>query len=275
MSAVNVAVVPCAGAGTRMRPATRVVAKPMIPVVDRPVIQYVVEEAVEAGITEVILVVDERPGDPVLSHFTEGPAIPGLAQVTFVSVTQSQPKGLGDAVLTARSAVGDRPFMCMLSDMFPRPGRSFSGRLANMFDGRPVLAVRHVPPAFFDRYGIVTPAGEAEDGVLEVAAAVEKPGAGAASDLAIVGRYVFGPEIFDDLQAVPAGHGGEIQLTDAIDRAARRSGVRALIVGDDLLDVGMPSGLLEATAAVGLSRPELAGDFRQVLHRLLDEDRPA
>lgn len=258
-----------------MRPATRVVAKPMIPVVDRPVIQYVVEEAVEAGITEVILVVDERPGNPVLSHFTEGPAMAGLEQVSFVAVTQSQPMGLGDAVLTARSAVGDRPFMCLLSDMFPRPGRSFSGRLASQFDGRLVLAVRRVPPDFFDRYGIVTPAGEAQDGVLEVAAAVEKPGAGAASDLAIVGRYVFSPEIFDDLEAIPAGHGGEIQLTDAIDRAARRSGARAVIVGDDLLDVGMPSGLLEATAAVGLSRPELAADFRQALHRLLDEDRPA
>jgi UTP--glucose-1-phosphate uridylyltransferase len=237
---ITVAVIPCAGAGSRMRPATRVVPKPLIPVVDRPVIQYVVEEAVAAGVTEVILVVDERPGNPVLAHFVDGDPVPGLESVHFEAVVQSEPHGLGDAVLRARGAVDGRPFACLLSDMFPRPGRSFTPRLVGLYDGRPVLAMRRVGPEFFDR-----------------------------SDLGLVGRYVLTPEIFDDLDAIEAGHGGEVQLTDAIDRAARRRGALGLIVGDDLLDIGRPAGLLEATAVVGLSRPDLAEEFRQALDHLL------
>ncbi|HLE39264.1 MAG TPA: sugar phosphate nucleotidyltransferase [Acidimicrobiia bacterium] len=269
-AAVSVAVIPCAGSGTRMRPATRVVPKPLIPVVDRPVIQYVVEEAVAAGVTEVVLVVDDRPGNPVVAHFTDGDPVPGLEAVTFRSVLQAEPRGLGDAVLTARGAVGDRPFVCLLSDMFPRPGRSFTPRLVSLFDGRFVMAVRRVSPDFFDRYGIVAIDENITGDVVEVESAVEKPGAAAPSDLGLVGRYVFTPGVFDDLAALDPGHGGEIQLTDAIDRGARRDGALALIVGDDLLDIGRPAGLLEATAAVGLSRPDLAGDFRATLEHLLE-----
>lgn len=253
-----------------MRPATRVVPKPLIPVVDRPVIQYVVEEAVAAGIAEIILIVDERPGEPVVAHFTDGDPVPGLESVTFQAVIQHHPLGLGDAVLRARDAVGDRPFVCLLSDMFPRPGRSFTPRLVSLFDGRPVAAVRRVPAHFFDRYGIVAIGENVIGDVVEIEAAVEKPGAAAPSDLGLVGRYVFTAEIFADLAAVSPGHGGEIQLTDALDRAARRSGALGLIVGDDLLDIGRPAGLLEATAAVGLARPDLAEDFREALKHLLD-----
>ena len=267
---ITVAVIPCAGAGTRMRPATRVVPKPLIPVVDRPVIQYVVEEAVAAGVTEVILVVDERPGDPVVAHFTDGDPVPGLETITFRTVVQSEPHGLGDAVLRARGAVGDRPFACLLSDMFPRPGRSFTPRLVSLFDGRPVVAVRRVSSDFFDRYGIVAIGENVAGDVVEIEAAVEKPGAAAPSDLGLVGRYVFTPEVFADLAGLQPGHGGEIQLTDALDRAARRAGALGLIVGDDLLDIGRPAGLLEATAAVGLARPDLAQDFRKALKHLLD-----
>ena len=254
-----------------MLPATRVVPKPLIPVVDRPVIQYVVEEAVAAGITEVILIVDERPGDPVVTHFTNGDPVPGLESVLFRSVVQSHPHGLGDAVLRARNLVDDRPFLCLLSDMFPRPGRAFSGRLVGLYHHRPVMAVRRVTPAFYDRYGIVAIGKKLAGDVVEVTAAVEKPGTDAPSDLGLVGRYVFSHEIFADLDAVDPGHGGEIQLTDAIDRGARRSGALALIVGDDLLDIGRPAGLLEATAAVGLSRPDLAADFLETLEHLLEE----
>jgi UTP--glucose-1-phosphate uridylyltransferase len=267
---ITVAVIPCAGAGARMRPATRVVPKALIPVVDRPVIQYVVEEAVAAGVTEVILVVDERPGNPVLAHFDDGDPVPGLESITFRAVVQSEPRGLGDAVLRAGDAVNGRPFVCLLSDMFPRPGRSFTPQLTALYDGRPVVAVRRVDPEFFDRYGIVTIGENITGDVVEVESAVEKPGSNAPSDLGLVGRYVFTPEIFTDLAAVDPGHGGELQLTDAIDRVARRSGALGLIVGDDLLDIGRPAGLLEATAAVGLSRPDLADDFRETLKHLLD-----
>ena len=267
---VTVAVIPCAGTGSRMRPATRVVPKPLIPVVDRPVIQYVVEEAVAAGVTDVILVVDERPGNPVLAHFLDGEPVPGLETIRFSAVVQSEPHGLGDALLQARAAVDGRPFACLLSDMFPRPGRSFTPRLVTLYDGRPVVALRRVSAEYFDRYGMVTIGENITGDVVEVESAVEKPGANAPSDLGIVGRYVFTPEIFGDLEAIDPGHDGELQLTDAIDRVARRTGALGLIVGDDLLDIGRPAGLLEATAAVGLSRPDLADDFRETLRHLLD-----
>lgn len=268
---VDVAVIPCAGAGTRMRPATRIVPKPLIPVIDRPVIQYVVEEAVEAGIVEIVLVVDQRPGDPVLSHFTVGEPISGLEGVTFTKVIQDAPRGLGDAVLCARHAVGDRPFLCMLSDMFPRPDRSYTPRLLSAFAGRAVLAVQEMPDEYLSRWGFVVTAGQRRDGIVEVIGAVEKPGADAPSNLGLPGRYIFTPEIFELLAAQEPGHGGEIQLTDAIDTLAHRDGASGVIVGDDLFDTGIPAGLLEATAAVGLARPDLADQFRRALARMLDE----
>ena len=252
-----------------MRPATRVVPKALIPVIDRPVVQYVVEEAVGAGVREVILVVDERPGDPVLSHFTGGEPLPGLEEVSFRTVIQQEPAGLGDAVLHAEGLVAGRPFLCLLSDTFPRPGRSFAPRLTALYDERSVIALRRVGPEYYERFGMVAIGENLTGDVVEVESAVEKPGAASPSDLGIAGRYVFGAEIFADLAAVKPGTGGEIQLTDAIDRAARRSGALGLIVGDDLLDIGTPAGLLAATAVVGLSRPDLAADFKSEVRRLV------
>jgi UTP--glucose-1-phosphate uridylyltransferase len=255
-----------------MRPATKVIPKPLIPVIDRPVIQYVVEEAVEAGITEVVLVVDERPGDPVMSHFESGDPVAGLENISFTRAVQHSPQGLGDAVLCAAEAVGDRPFLCMLSDMFPRPGRSYARRLIDAFDGRTVLAVQPMPDEYLARWGFVATRGEARDGLVEVNGAVEKPGSDAPSNLGLPGRYVFTPEIFELLSSQKPGHGGEIQLTDAIDELARRQGAIGVIVGDDLFDTGIPAGVLEATAAVGLARPDLAPEFRQALDRMLEDE---
>jgi UTP--glucose-1-phosphate uridylyltransferase len=270
-SPVEVAVIPCAGSGTRMRPATRSVPKPLLPVVDRPVIQYIVEEAVAAGITEVVLVVDDRPGNPVVTHFTARPSIAGLEDVTFVTAIQPEARGLGDAVLCAADAVGGRPFLCMLSDRFPLPDLGFADRMVEAFDGRPVLALERVDAGAGDRYGFVAVAGPSSDGVVAVTGAVEKPGVGQApSDLALLGRYVFPPSIFDDLDDTRPGHGGEVQLTDAIDRATRRLGAVGLVIDHVVFDVGMPAGLLQATAAVGLSNPELATAFRDTIRRLLD-----
>lgn len=267
---IDVAVIPCAGSGTRMRPATRVLPKAMIPVVDRPVIQYVVEEAVAAGVGEVVFVLDDRPGDPVLSHFTEGAPIPGLEDVRFRRVAQDHPKGLGDAVLRAADAVADRPFLCLLSDMFPVPGLSFARRMVEAFDGRTLVAVRQVGEELLGRYGVVDPVATSDGDLIEIGGAVEKPGTDRApSNLGIVGRYVFPPSVFESLRAVDPGHGGEIQLTDAINRLAVDEGALALVVGEALLDIGVPAGLLEATAAVGLARDDLAPEFRAWLDRML------
>jgi UTP--glucose-1-phosphate uridylyltransferase len=268
---VDVAVIPCAGAGTRMLPATRVTPKPMVTVVDRPVIQYVVEEAAACGVAEVVLVIDERPGNPILSHFTQGVPIEGLEGVSFTAVMQDHPKGLGDAVLRAADAVGRRPFVCLLGDnMFPNPANSFTASLVASFDGRAVVAVREIEGDLFDRYGVVEIGRPEGESLVSVTGAVEKPGAEQApSSLGLVGRYVFPPGIFDALGGLGAGYGGEIQLTDAIDRLAREAGALGQIVDDSLLDVGIPLGLAQATTAVGLSRPDLAVSYRDYLERIL------
>jgi len=253
-----------------MRPATRIVPKPLIPVIDRPVIQYVVEEAISAGVSEIVLVVDERPGDPVYSHFTDGEPIEGMEHLTFRRVVQADPLGLGHAVLQAAALVGDRPFLCMLSDMFPRPGRSYAHRLVEAFDGRTVLAVQPMGDEYLDRWGFVATDGEPDDdGVVQVTGAVEKPGADAPSNLGIPGRYIFTADVFSRLASQEAGFGGEIQLTDAIHALAQDEGAVGVVVGDDLFDTGIPAGLLEATAAVGLSRSDLAPQFRRALDRML------
>jgi len=267
---VDVAVIPCAGSGTRMRPATRVLPKAMIPVVDRPVIQYVVEEAVSAGVSEIVLVIDDRPGDPVLRHFVEGKPIPGLQHVTFHDVRQDHPQGLGDAVARAADVVAGRPFLCLLSDMFPVPGFSFARRMVEAFDGRALVAVREVAGELLDRYGIVEVSAPPVGDLVEIKGAVEKPGADSApSNLGLVGRYVFPSTIFDAIAAVDPGHGGEVQLTDAINRLAAQEGATGLLVGESLLDIGVPAGLLEATAAVGLARDDLAPAFRAWLKKML------
>jgi UTP--glucose-1-phosphate uridylyltransferase len=268
---VEVAVIPCAGAGTRMRPASRVVPKPLLTVVDRPVIQYVVEEAIAGGVSEVVFVVDGRPGDPILAHFVDEPPLPGTDGIRFVSVVQPEPAGLGDAVLRAADAVGGRPFLCMLSDMIPRRGSGFADRLISAYDGRPVVALRRVGTEMADRYGFVSVKATIDAHTVEVDGAVEKPGPGMApSDLALLGRYVFPSSVFDALSALSAGHGGEIQLTDAIDRLAADGGALGVDVGDTLLDTGTPAGMLEATVVVAMARPDLAPALRETL-RLLDE----
>ncbi len=259
---LDVTVIPAAGRGTRMQPATRTIPKPLIPVLEKPVIQYVVEEAVEAGITEVIFVV----GDDlrVLEHFTNGAPVPGMEHVTFSAVEQPEPKGLGHAVLCARAAVGDRPFLVQLSDMFPVPGTSFAHRLTSM--ERCTIAVQHVSGDLLNRYGIVATGEWRAEDVVELTGAIEKPGPDRApSDLGIVGRYTFPPSIFEILAAQDPGHGGEIQLTDAIDTLARQGHLDALVVEHALLDTGVPLGLAEATVSVALRRSEMAAAFRRSL----------
>ncbi len=152
--------------------------------------------------------------------------------------------------------------------MFPRPGRSYSGRLTAAFDGRAVLAVQEMPEEFYGRWGFVAVGGEPHDGLVDVVGAVEKPGTAAPSPFGLPGRYVFTAEIFDLLAGQEPGHGGEIQLTDAIDSLARQQGAIGVIVGDDLFDTGIPAGRIEAAIVMGLERPELADGLRAMLEGL-------
>jgi UTP--glucose-1-phosphate uridylyltransferase len=251
---IEVAVIPAAGRGTRMRPATRVVPKALLTVIDRPAIQYSVEEAARAGAKEAVVVVDLDAGHLLAQHFNiEGP-LPGLEDIQLRPVVQEEPLGLGHAVNEAAHMVGDRPFYCLLSDNIVRPGHDV---LASLGDGSrdgsvSVMCLRDLTEEFLSKYGVVVPASELEDRYLDLAGAVEKPGPiNAPSRLGLVGRYLFTPEVFEILGGLEPGHGGEIQLTDAINELGARGRLRGYVAEEDLLDVGTPIGLLEASVELG------------------------
>jgi len=269
---IEVAVVPAAGRGTRMRPATRVVPKALIPVVDRPAIQYAVEESVRAGASEVIIIVD--PGVETLAerHFWEEGPLPGLEDVKITPVVQEIPHGLGHAVLTAREAVADRPFYCVLADNIPRPDGDVLSAMARAFDDTSVVCLRRLTPEFLERYGVVVPGTWLGQEVVEVRGAVEKPGAAhAPSDLGLIGRYLFTPDVFSILENLPAGVGGEIQLTDAIAELGETGRCLGYVAEQDLLDIGNPLGLLEASTVLGLSHAEWGAEYQAYLAGLVGE----
>ncbi len=237
-----------------MRPATRVVPKALLTVVDRPAIQYAVEEAARAGAKEAIVVVDLDTGHLVAQHFSLGGSLPGLDEVKLRPVVQEEPLGLGHAVSEAAEMVGDRSFFCLLSDNIVRPGSDVLAALeAGSRDGSvSVMCLRELDDEHLSRYGVVVPASEYSDGYLDLSGAVEKPGIEAApSRLGLVGRYVFTPEVFPILDKTDPGVGGEIQLTDAINELGIRGRLRGFVASDDLLDVGTPAGLLRASVELG------------------------
>ncbi|HXV72645.1 MAG TPA: sugar phosphate nucleotidyltransferase [Acidimicrobiia bacterium] len=251
---IEVAVIPAAGRGTRMRPATRVVPKALITVVDRPAIQYAVEEAARAGAKEAVVVVDLDAGHLIAQHFKIGGSLPGLEDIRVRPVVQEEPLGLGHAVYEAAEMVGDRPFFCLLSDNIVRPGQDVLEEMAGgSNDGVvSVMCLRRYSDEFLDKYGFVVPASEIEDGYLDLGGAVEKPGVDKApSNLGLVGRYLFTPEVFSILDKTDPGFGGEIQLTDAINELGRLGRLRGYVAETDLLDTGTPQGLLQATRVLG------------------------
>lgn len=267
---VDVAVIPAAGRGTRMRPATRVVPKALLTVVDRPAIQYAVEEAARAGATEAVLVVDLEVGHLIQQHFLVDERLPGLEDIRIRPVVQEEPLGLGHAVWEAREMVRDRPFFCLLADNIVRPGGDVLAELARAAgeDETSVMCLRRLDDEFLSRYGVVVPASEEVDGVLDLGGAVEKPGVDAApSRLGLIGRYLFQPEVFDILGGLEPGHGGEIQLTDAIDELGRRGRCRGYVADQALLDVGTPPGLLHASVVLGLA--QYGSDVRPDLERAI------
>jgi UTP--glucose-1-phosphate uridylyltransferase len=238
-----------------MRPATRVVPKALITVIDRPAVQYAVEEAARAGATEAVLVVDLDAGHLIQQHFLIEGRLPGLEKVKIRMVVQEEPLGLGHAVREAAEMIRDRPFYCLLADNIVRPGGDVLAPLAEAANGDSAVCLRRLSDEYLGRYGVIVPGSDEVNGVLEVAGAIEKPGIERApSRLGLIGRYVFTPEIFEILANLNPGHGGEIQLTDAIDQLGKRGRCRGYIAADDLLDVGTPEGLWEATSILGRAR---------------------
>ncbi|MDE0370008.1 MAG: sugar phosphate nucleotidyltransferase [bacterium] len=269
---VDVALVPAAGRGTRMRPATNAIPKALLTVVDRPSIQWVVEEAARAGVTEVVVVVDPDGGAIIERHFDESRFLPGLSGVKVRAVIQEEAKGLGHAVLAGREAIGLRPFFVMLADDLVRPGEELLSHLARAADlDTSVVYVRRLPDGMLGAKGVVVPGSGLSDSVMEIEGAVEKPGAGAPSNYAIHGRYLFVPEVFDHLTGVAPGYGGEIQLTDAVDSLARAGRCRAYVADVELLDVGNPLGYLRANTVLGLADPAYRDAYRSIVDDLLVE----
>ena len=280
---VRKAVIPAAGLGTRFLPATKAQPKEMLPVVDRPSIQYVVEEAVAAGIDD-ILIITGRNKRSLEDHFdrnfelehmlaekgkTEDLAevveLADLADIHFVR--QGEPLGLGHAVSVARKHVGDQPFVVLLGDDIMHKDSHLLEHMIENYNqtGASTVALMEVSPEDISAYGCA--ASEDRDGDrCRIVDVVEKPKAeDAPSNLAIVGRYLFTPGIFDQLEHVTPGVGGEIQLTDAIALLLKDEPVMGLIFGEGRFDIGKKIDYLRATVELALEREDLGSDFRAIL----------
>ena len=284
---VRKAVFPAAGWGTRFLPATKAQPKEMLPLVDKPVIQYAVEEAVAAGIEQVIIVTSSQKRaiedhfdlSHELEHLLEEKGdidmlrqirhISDLAQVAYVR--QKEQLGLGHAVLVAKELVGHEPFAVLLSDDVVIGDRPCIGQLIHAYSEThaSVVAVMEVPPEETSRYGVIgmEPAGNEQDhGRLHrVTKLVEKP---APANLAIIGRYVLTPKIFDKLEQTPRGAGGEIQLTDAIEALMEEQQVYGYEFEGVRYDAGTTMGWLKASVELALQRPDLGSEFRDYLQAL-------
>lgn len=251
-----------------MRPATRALPKAMLPIVDRPAVQWVVEEAVRAGAREVFVIVDPGVGVLIERHFNsqeEGP-LPGLEGVAVHAIVQDVPRGLGDAVRTAARDVGSRPFFTLLVDNLVYPDADVLPSMATAAAGGSVVCLRELGTEYLARYGFIKPGEWHSDQVVDVLGAIEKPGVEAApSKLGLIGRYLFNAAVFDALDDVQPGVGGEIQLTDAINLIGEAGTCRGYVAADDLLDSGTPSGYLEASTVLGAAHPDFGARYRAFL----------
>jgi UTP--glucose-1-phosphate uridylyltransferase len=287
VTAPRKAVIPAAGLGTRFLPATKAIPKEMLPIVDVPTIQYIVEEVVQSGLTDVVFVTgrnkeaieDHFDVSPELERFLEERGKPDLLRMVrevakmahVVSVRQKQPLGLGHAVLVARNYVGKEPFAVLLGDVIIDAPVPCTKQLLDVYATHgPVIALLAVPPEKTHLYGVIA-GKQIAKGLYHVETLVEKPAPGTApTNLSVLGRYILPPEIFDILEHTAPGKGGEIQLTDALQTLARQSGLHGLETTGHLYDAGDRVGFIEATVAFALKRPALAAELRPVLRRLLD-----
>jgi UTP--glucose-1-phosphate uridylyltransferase len=278
------AVFPVAGLGSRFLPATKASPKEMLPIVDKPLIQYAVEEAAAAGITEMVFVTGrnkraiedhfdkayeletelERKGKEAMLDMTRSVLPEG---VRCMYIRQAEPLGLGHAVLCAQPIVGDEPFAVILADDLMDSQPPAMAAMAEAFEreGASLLGVEEVPKDQTQSYGIVT-VEAMQDGVARIRSIVEKPKpAVAPSNLGVIGRYVLTPRIFDLLSQVTPGAGGEIQLTDAISALLAHEKVYAVRLPGKRYDCGSKLGYLQASVELGLRHPEIGADFARFL----------
>lgn len=277
-SVIRKAVIPAAGLGTRFLPATKAQPKEMLPIVDKPAIQYIIEEAVQSGIEE-ILIITGRNKKAIEDHFDRAveleltlkeqgktellSLVQQLSQVTIHYVRQKEAKGLGHAVLCAKQFVGNEPFAVLLGDDIVSAQVPCLKQLIDVYDDYQgsILGVQEVPMESVSKYGVIKPVLIKEN-VWQVADMVEKPAVEIApSRLAVLGRYIIEPEIFGLLEETAPGSGGEIQLTDALKRLASIKPVYAYNFNGRRYDVGDKQGYLEATMEFALRRPDIRDKF--------------
>lgn len=286
---VRKAVIPVAGLGTRMLPVTKSVPKELLPVLNVPAIQVIVQECLDSGIEEIVLITSQGKV-AIEDHFDYNYALETILasrdkhaqlkmvrriseMVRTVSVRQKKPLGLGHAILCARDVVGDEPFLVILPDDIVKGSEPAAKQMLDVYEqyGTGVVAVMEVPREHVSRYGIVSGEKWADD-LYRIRALVEKPEPEfAPSNLAVIGRYLLPPEIFDLLEDTPVGTGGEIQLTDALGRLAHERALIGFKFEGSRYDLGDKLGFLQANIEYGLQDPEIGDDVRAFLRQKIEQ----
>ena len=285
MQKIRKAVIPVAGLGTRFLPATKAIPKEMLTIVDRPTIQYIVEEVVASGIEEVILITSAGKSaienhfdydfqlDTVLREKNKTLLREELSNISnlidVVSVRQKEPLGLGHAIWMARNVVGDEPFLVLLGDDLVRSKVPCCKQMIELYEkvGEAIVAIQRVPMDQTFQYGIVEGEETGNERTYRVKRMVEKPAPGTSdSDMAIIGRYLLMPAIFELLGRTTPGHGGEIQLTDALLALSNQRGMYAYEFVGKRYDAGDKLGYLKAIVDFSLEHPTLGPSFREYLH---------
>ena len=287
---IRKAVIPAAGLGTRFLPATKAQPKEMLPIVDKPTIQYIIEEAKASGIEE-ILIVTGRSKRSIEDHFDRSielelnlkehhkddllEVIKKISEINIHYIRQKEPLGLGHAILCAKHFIGDEPFAVLLGDDIVDAEKPCLEQLIDVYNetGASILGVQKVAKDKVSSYGVVAPKGDIGDRTCVVGDMVEKPEIkDSPSQLAVLGRYIITPQIFDLLEKTKPGKGGEIQLTDALKNLAKKQIVLAYDFIGRRYDVGSKQGFLEATVEYALKRNDLKGDFLNYLKDVVAEN---
>lgn len=294
MARIKKAVIPAAGFGTRFLPATKATPKEMLPIVDKPTIQYIVEEALASGIEE-ILIISGHAKRAIEDHFDSAPVLEReleekgkddllaivreTADINVHYIRQKKMRGLGDAILCAKSFMAGEPFAVLLGDdvVYADAAKGQQPALRQLIDiydayGGSVLGCQQVAPEKVSSYGIVAGKEIAGSKLLKVSDMIEKPELSEApSNIAVLGRYIISPTIFELLEHTAPGKGGEVQLTDALKQLALVEPVWAYCFEGKRYDVGDKLGFLKATVEFALRRPDLGGPFRSYLEELMKE----
>ncbi|MBM7648398.1 UTP--glucose-1-phosphate uridylyltransferase [Bacillus ectoiniformans] len=291
--AIKKAIIPAAGLGTRFLPATKAQPKEMLPIVDKPTIQYIVEEAVQSGIEDIIII-SGRGKRAIEDHFDKSyeleetlakkekwewleiiQDISNLANIHYIR--QKEPKGLGHAIHCAKSFIGNEPFAVMLGDDIVEAEVPCLEQLVHMYEQHPgtsILGVQQVPFHDVSKYGIIEKDRQLSENLFRIKSVVEKPlQEEAPSNYAIMGRYILQPQIFDLLENIAPGAGGEIQLTDAIRKLTDTQDVLAYYFEGNRYDVGDKLGFIKATIELGLKRQDLREDLLTYLEDLLRAEK--